>query len=69
MNYDELSPELKQKVSACKTQEDVLALAREQGYELSDVELEAVAGGDWDCWEVCSGYCDADYHPCPGDIR
>ena len=31
-----LSPELKQKALACKTAEDVLELAKQEGYELSD---------------------------------
>lgn len=57
MTYDELSPELQEKVKNCKTPEDVLKLAAEEGYSLSDEELEAVSGGrewgepcnDWIC--------------------
>ena len=30
-------------MKACKTPEEVLALAKEEGYELSDQELESVA--------------------------
>jgi len=33
------------KVKACKSQEEVLALAKEEGIELSDEQLEAVSGG------------------------
>ena len=33
------------KVKACKNQEEVLALAKEEGIELSDEQLEAVNGG------------------------
>lgn len=56
----ELSPELMAKAKACHTPEEVLALAQEEGYELSDEELEGIVGG----WE----------HPCPkacesGDVR
>jgi len=49
-----LSPELKQKAPACKTAEDVLELAKQEGYELSDDQLEAVSGGmTWDCLNYC----------------
>lgn len=49
MELSDLTPEVKAKLIACKTPEDVLALAKEQGYELSDAELEEVSGGiDWD---------------------
>lgn len=48
MNFDDLqNPELQVKVKACKTPEEVLALAKEEGYELTDEELESVAGGSW----------------------
>ena len=33
------------KVKACKTQEEMLALAKAEGIELSDEQLEAVSGG------------------------
>ena len=45
MNFNDLTPELQEKVRACKTVEEVLALAKEEGYELSQAELEAVSGG------------------------
>ena len=48
MNYEDLTDEQKAKVQACKTPEEMLALAREEGYELSDEDLEAVSGG-WGC--------------------
>ena len=51
MNFEDLSPELQDKVRACQTAEEILALAKQEGYELSEEALEAVAGGgDWtDC--------------------
>ena len=39
------------KVRACKNQEELLALAREEGVELTDEQLAAVSGG---------GFCDED---------
>ena len=45
MDFKNLTEEQKAKARECKTPEEMLALAREEGYELSDAELEAVAGG------------------------
>lgn len=51
----DLTPEQKEKALHCKTPEDILALAKEEGYELSDEELESVSGG-WCPYEDCSNY-------------
>ena len=40
-----LSEEQKKKVAECKSAEDVLALAKAEGVELNDEQLEAVSGG------------------------
>ena len=48
MDFENLTEEQKEKAQACKTPDEMLALAREEGYELSDEQLEAVSGG-WDC--------------------
>ena len=54
----DLSPELREKAMACKTPDEMLALAKKEGYKLSDEEMQAVSGGwtagsksDWDCAE------------------
>ena len=47
MNFGDLAPELQEKVKACKTPEEILALAQEEGYELNDESLEAISGGRW----------------------
>ena len=52
MNFEDLTEEQKKKVRECKTSEDLLALAKEEGYELSDEELESVAGGAYIYCEV-----------------
>ena len=40
-----LSEEQIAKVKACKSQGEFLALAKQEGYELSDEQLAAVSGG------------------------
>ena len=51
MDFKDLTPELQKKARACKTPEDILALAKDEGYELSDDDLAAVSGG-WGCWNA-----------------
>jgi hypothetical protein len=45
MNYEDLSPEVLEKAKACKTPEELYALAKEEGIELSEDEIAAVSGG------------------------
>lgn len=45
MKHEDLTPEQRTKAKACKTPEDLLALAKKEGYELSVEQLEEVAGG------------------------
>ena len=47
MNIDDmnLSPELREKAKACQTPDEMLALAKKEGYKLSEAEIEAVSGG------------------------
>ena len=52
MRLEDLTPEQKEKALACKTPEELLELAKAEGYELFDEELEAVSGG----W---APYCDS----------
>ena len=59
MNFNDLTDEQKAKAQACKTPDEILALAKEEGYELSDDELEGVAGG-W-CVTDCGDLCAADH--------
>ena len=52
MNFEDLTPEQKERALACKTPEEVFALAKEDGLELTQEELEAVSGGSV-CWDYC----------------
>lgn len=59
-----LNKEQIEKLKACKNNEEVLALAKEEGIELTDEQLEAVSGGncmDFDC-PKCGGT--IDYNSC-----
>ena len=48
MKFDELTDEQKEKFSKCKTSEELLKQAREEGFELSEEELEDISGGlEW----------------------
>ena len=40
-----LSEEQIAKIKACKTQEELLSFAKEEGIQLSEEQLEAVSGG------------------------
>ena len=54
MNLEGLrKPEFQEKLKGAKTPEELLALARDEGVELTDAELEGVAGGSWD---FCADY-------------
>ena len=52
MNIDDLdiSPELKEKARACKTPNEMLALAKKEGVKVPDEDLERIAGGQG--WEL-----------------
>jgi len=52
MKFKDLSPELREKAEACKTSEELLALAKSEGYRLSEAELEAISVGGWSCSDL-----------------
>lgn len=47
MELKGISTELKEKIDSCNSPEEVIELAKTEGYELTDEELEAVSGGGW----------------------
>lgn len=58
MQYEDLTPEQRERARSCSSPEELLALAKELGYELSDKELEQVAGGgSWPCSDECVNDC------------
>ena len=59
MEFNDLSDEQKAKAKACKTTEELLALAKEEGMELSADELESISGGvEWvKCNHYKRGFC------------
>ena len=55
MNFEDLkNTELQEKLKNAQTPEEMFTLAEEAGHELTDEQLESIAGGDWDCFTVCS---------------
>ena len=66
MNFEDVPESIRKRAEACKTPEDLLALAAEEGYELNDEELQAINGGTFyqDCtWDSCA---DVDCKLCKG---
>lgn len=54
MDYKDISPELCEKAKACTSPDELLALAKKEGYKLSGDELTAVSGGGNITW--CSSF-------------
>ena len=54
MDLQNLTPEQMEKARACKSAEELIALAEEEGIELSDEQLDGLSGGF--NWGKCSGY-------------
>ena len=46
MEFNDLTEEQKAQVMACKTADELVALAKAEGVELSEEQLDAIAGGD-----------------------
>ena len=49
--FDELPEELKEKAKACKSADELMALAQANMIVLSDEEIEAISGGG--SWANC----------------
>ncbi|MDO4537435.1 MAG: hypothetical protein Q4B54_04680 [Coriobacteriales bacterium] len=44
-DYDSIPPEVREKAKLCTTTEELVALAKEEGVELTDEMLDQVSGG------------------------
>ena len=57
--FDNLSDDLKKKATECKNAEELMELAKSEGIELTDDQLDAISGGaTWtcDCYSLCPLY-------------
>ena len=46
-SFSDLTPEQMEKARACKSPEELVELANSEGIELTDEQLNAIAGGAW----------------------
>lgn len=56
MIFKDLTKEQQDKCYACKDADEILSFVKEEGFELSDQQLEAVSGGGWGEVPTCP-YC------------
>ena len=61
MNFEDLkNPKFQEKLKAVKTADELADLAREEGVALTDEQLEAIAGGESEWYEMKPGrHCQA----------
>ena len=57
MDFEDLTSEQRARLRSCGTPEEILELAKESGYSLSDEELDAVACSGGACWCNCTKDC------------
>ena len=56
MNFENLKdPEFQAKLMSTKTIDELVALAKEEGIELSDGQLDSIAGGESEWYEMKQG--------------
>ena len=58
MNFEDLkNPELQDRLKSCKTTDEIIELVRTEGVDLTDEQLQALAGGEERVteWEVLTG--------------
>ncbi len=57
MKFKDLTEEQRAEVKACKSPDEILKLAKDEGFELSDEELENMSGGA--SWGAATTTCPA----------
>ena len=63
MNFEDLSAELKERARACKTIDELISFAEEEGFKLTNEELEGISGG------ICKSNCPWHGVSCRNDIN
>lgn len=59
--YEGLSEDLKAKVTSCKSAEEIFELAKTEGIELTDEQMDAISGGSkWGGWACSENSCGED---------
>ena len=66
--FSKLTDEQKKAVEAAQSPEELLAFAKETGYELSEEQLGTVSQGSW-CEHYCSGYYCPSFSPEEGSVQ
>ena len=46
-SFNDLTPEQMEKARACKSSDELIELAKSEGVELTDDQLDAISGGTW----------------------
>ena len=69
MDFNNISPELREKAKACTSPEELIELAKREGYKLSEQDLEAVSGGSAWTDSGCGSYHDPCKNHNYGDTR
>ena len=54
ISFEDLTPEQMEKARQCKNPSDLIELAKSEGIELTDGQLEAIAGGE--DWRSCESF-------------
>ena len=54
MNLEDLSPELREKMPACDTPDQLIKVAEDEEIELTDEQIEEISGGGCDLLHLAS---------------